>query len=45
MENRIDEYIEKFIELDKYRLELNAKLEKGEPKKTLILRFMLKQDN
>ena len=41
MENRIDEYIEKFIELDKYRQELNKKREKGEPKKTLILRFMV----
>ena len=41
MEKRIDEYIEKFIELDKYRLELNAKLKPGEPKKTLILRFMV----
>ena len=41
MEQRIDEYIEKFIELDNYRQELNAKREKGEPKKTLILRFMV----
>ena len=41
MEHRIDEYIEKFIELEKYRQELNAKREKGEPKKTLILRFMV----
>jgi MoaA/NifB/PqqE/SkfB family radical SAM enzyme len=41
MEDRIDEYIEKFIELEKYRLELNSKLAKGEPKKTLILRFMV----
>ena len=41
MEHRIDEYIHKFIELEKYRLELNSKLEKGEPKKTLILRFMV----
>ena len=41
MEQRIDEYIEKFIELEKYRLELNSKLSKGEPKKTLILRFMV----
>tara|TARA_B100001057_G_scaffold499844_1_gene612110 strand:- start:3015 stop:4001 length:987 start_codon:yes stop_codon:yes gene_type:complete len=41
MERRIDEYIEKFIELDKYRQELNGKREKGEPKKTLILRFMV----
>ena len=41
MEHRIDEYIHKFIELEKYRLELNSKLKKGEPKKTLILRFMV----
>lgn len=41
MEHRIEEYIEKFIELEKYRLELNANLKKGEPKKTLILRFMV----
>jgi len=41
MEHRIDEYIHKFIELEKYRLDLNSKLEKGEPKKTLILRFMV----
>ena len=41
MQDRIDEYIEKFIELEKYRLELNSKLAKGEPKKTLILRFMV----
>ena len=41
MEHRIDEYIEKFIELDKYRQELNENLDPGEPKKTLILRFMV----
>ncbi len=41
MEHRIDEYIEKFIELDKYRQELNEKRKPGEPKKTLILRFMV----
>jgi MoaA/NifB/PqqE/SkfB family radical SAM enzyme len=41
MEHRIDEYIHKFVELEKYRLELNSKLKKGEPKKTLILRFMV----
>ena len=41
MEHRIDEYIEKFIELDKYRQELNEKRDPGEPKKTLILRFMV----
>lgn len=41
MEHRIDEYIEKFIELEKYRQELNTKRKKGEPKKTLILRFMV----
>lgn len=41
MEHRIDEYIHKFIELEKYRQELNEKREKGEPKKTLILRFMV----
>lgn len=41
MEHRIDEYIHKCIELDKWRLELNANLKPGEPKKTLILRFMV----
>lgn len=41
MEHRIDEYIHKFIELEKYRQELNLKREKGQPKKTLILRFMV----
>ena len=41
MEHRIDEYIHKFIELEKYRQELNEKREKGQPKKTLILRFMV----
>lgn len=41
MEHRIDEYIHKFIELEKYRQELNDKREKGQPKKTLILRFMV----
>lgn len=41
MEQRIDEYIHKFIELEKYRLELNNNLKTGEPKKTLILRFMV----
>jgi MoaA/NifB/PqqE/SkfB family radical SAM enzyme len=41
MNHRIDEYIHKFIELEKYRKELNEKLEPHEPKKTLILRFMV----
>lgn len=41
MEQRIDEYIHKFIELEKYRLELNNNLKTSEPKKTLILRFMI----
>lgn len=41
MENRIDEYITKCIELEKYRLQLNEQLKPGEPKKTFILRFMV----
>lgn len=41
MEHRIDEYIHKFIELEKYRNELNEKRQKGEPLKTMILRFMV----
>lgn len=41
MENRIDEYITKCIELEKYRLQLNEQLKLGEPKKTFILRFMV----
>ena len=38
METRIDEYIHKCVELEKYRIELNSKLG---TKKTLILRFMV----
>ena len=41
MEERIEEYIHKCIELDKWRVELNKEIKKGEPKKTLILRFMV----
>ena len=41
MENRIDEYITKCIELEKYRLQLNEQLKPREPKKTFILRFMV----
>ena len=41
MEHRIDEYIHKFIELEKYRNELNENRQKGQPLKTMILRFMV----
>lgn len=41
MKHRIDEYIEKCIEIEKYRLQLNEHLKPGEPNKTFILRFMV----
>lgn len=41
MEHRIDEYIDKFIKLEEYRNYLNQNLKINEPKKTLILRFMV----
>ena len=41
MANRIEEYIDKCIKLEDWRNELNASLGPDEPKKTLILRFMI----
>jgi len=41
MANRIEEYIDKCIKLEDWRNELNASLRPEEPKKTLILRFMI----
>jgi len=41
MSHRIDEYIDKCIKLDDWRIELNSKLAPYSPKKTLILRFMV----